>query len=140
MAELRRHLGKGLQYKVVKNTLARKAAEGTPVALAGEEYFKGPLGLAIGFDEPTQTVKLLVEFAGKNEKLKIQAGIVEGRLYGLGDLKGIAHLPSRHALMGMLAGAFSAPLGYMAGGLSATVVRFTNALNALRAKKETEAE
>ncbi len=140
MAELRRHLGKDLQYKVVKNTLARKAAEGTPVASAGEEYFKGPLGLAIGFDEPTQTVKLLVEFTGKNEKLKIQAGVVEGRLYGLGDLKSIAHLPSRQILMGMLAGAFSAPLGHMAGGLSATIGRFTNALNALRAKKETEAE
>lgn len=134
MGELRRHFGKGMQYKVVKTTIAKKASEGTPVEVAGD-YFKGQLGIAIGYDDSVTAARKVIEFAKKNEKLKLGVGVLDGRLVSSEDLKGIAALPPRQVLLSMLAGVLQAPIGKLAYGLSATVSRFSNAMNALKAKK-----
>lgn len=134
MAELRKHLGKNLKYRVVKNTIAEKAAKGTPVAPA-TGYFKGQLAVALSYDDPVGAVKRVTEFAARNKKLKLGVGIVEGRLCLTEDLKEIAVLPPRQVLLGILAGTFKAPLGKMACGLSATIGRLNIALNALEKRK-----
>lgn len=138
MAELRKHLGKSLQFKVAKNTLARKAAEGTPISVASGE-FKGQVGLAIGYDDPVLLVKKIIEYSKKNEKLGLGAGVIEGRLVSAGDLKRIAELPPKPVLLSMLAGVMQAPLSKLAGGLAQTVGKFGHALHALKSKKEAAA-
>ncbi len=135
LTELRRLLKKSsLDYSVVKNTLARIASKDTDVA-AAEKVFKGPIGIAIGYDDPVLVVKKVLEFAKTNEKIQVRGAIVEGRLCEPAEVKQIADLPPREVLLSMLAGAFQAPSSKMAGALSATVSSFAYALQALRSKK-----
>ena len=127
----------GISFKVVKNTLARKASEGTPMQCAGNT-FQGPVGLALGYEDPVTVAKGIMRYSAKNEKLKLVAAVVEGQLVDAAELKSIAALPPRPVLLSMMAGAFSAPLSKMAGALNATVSSLGHAFNALLAKKEKE--
>lgn len=123
-----------VEYRVVKNTLAKRAAGDTPVSVA-KDYFEGPTGVAIGFDDPVGVVKTVLDYAKTNEKLVVRCGVVEGSLVEGDALKSIAALPSRTVLLSMMAGVFAAPARKLAQGLNATVVRMAYALEALKSKK-----
>jgi len=124
----------GIEYKVVKNTLARLASDGTPME-AARDQFKGPVGVAMGFDDAAVVAKTVLDFSKKNVKLKVLGGVVDGSLYDASALKTIASLPSREVLLGMLAGTMNAPASKMARLMNSTVVQFAYALGALRDKK-----
>ena len=98
--ELRRQLREaGVTYTVVKNTLARKAAEGTPFAQAAE-HFKGVTALALAEGDPVQLSKAISKFAKDNpEVFTFKAGIVEGRVVALRDVEAIASLPPKEELI-----------------------------------------
>jgi len=133
--DLRRSLrGSDIEYKVVKNTLAKAAASNTSVSVANE-IFKGPIGIAIGYADPIQVAKKILEYSKRNNKLKVNGAVVEGKFCNAEDLKSIAELPPREVLLSMLAGVLQAPTGKMAGALAATVSSFAYALKALETKK-----
>lgn len=135
ITELRNSLrSAAFEYKVVKNTLARRAAEGTSVDVA-KDVLLGPLGVAIGYDDPVLLVKKVLEFGKTNEKLEIKGGVVEGSLCDVEQMKAISLLPPREVQLAMLAGVMNAPATKFAGLLSATVTRFAYALEALKNKK-----
>jgi len=98
--ELRRQLrDAGARYQVVKNTLARKAAEGTPFAQAAD-HFKGVTALALAEGDPVQLSKAISKFARENpEVFSFKAGVVEGRVIALRDVEAIATLPSKEELI-----------------------------------------
>ena len=98
--ELRRQLrDAGATYQVVKNTLARKAADGTPFAQA-EEYFKGVTALALAEGDPVQLSKAISKFVKDNpEVFSFKAGVVQGRVVALKDVEAIATLPSKEELI-----------------------------------------
>jgi len=123
-----------LEYKVVKNTLAKIAAEGTPVSTA-KDNFIGPVGIAIGFDDPVLLVKKVLEFNKTNDKLQITGGIIEGGVCTFDALKRISELPPREVQLSMLAGVLQAPAGKLARLLNATLARFVYAMEALKQKK-----
>jgi len=135
ITDLRRLLKKSsLEYGVVKNTLAKIAAKDTGVSVAAEA-FKGPIGVAIGYDDPVLVVKKVLEFSKGNDKLQIKGAVVEGRLCDAREIREIADLPSREVLLSMLAGVLQAPATKMARALNATVVSFAYALDAVSRKK-----
>jgi large subunit ribosomal protein L10 len=123
-----------LEYKVVKNTLAKIAAEGTPVSIA-RDNFTGPVGIAIGYDDPVLLVKKILEYNKANEKLQIKSGVIEGGVYSIDALKKISELPPREVQLSMLAGAMQAPASKFARLLNATLARFAYAMEALKQKK-----
>ena len=123
-----------LEYKVVKNTLAKIAAEGTP-ADAAKDSFAGPVGIAVGYDDPVLVVKKVLEFSKANDKLEIKGGIVEGGVCTPEQLKAISELPPREVQLSMLVGAMQSPLSKMAGLLNATLTQFMYAMEALKNKK-----
>lgn len=138
LSALRRLLRSGnMDYRIVKNTLARIASEDTPVSVA-KSAFRGPVAIAIGYKDPVMTAKKVIEFSKKNEKLKLSGGVIEGKLYDVNEVKAIANLPSREVLLSMIAGAFQAPSSKMAAALAATVSSFAYAMTALKAKKEAQ--
>jgi large subunit ribosomal protein L10 len=98
--ELRRQLREaGASYQVVKNTLARKAAEGTPFADANE-HFKGVTALALAEGDPVQLSKAISKFVKDNpDVFSFKAGVVEGRVVALKDVEAIATLPSKEELI-----------------------------------------
>ncbi|MEC4677076.1 MAG: 50S ribosomal protein L10 [Nitrospirota bacterium] len=123
-----------LEYSIVKNTLAKIAAQDTHVAGA-ENVFDGPVGIAIGYDDPALIMKKLLEFAKTNEKLKVKSAVVEGRFCERDEIKEISELPSREVMLSMLVGVLQSPLSMTAGALSATVRSFANAMEALKNQK-----
>jgi large subunit ribosomal protein L10 len=90
----------GAEYSVVKNTLARKAAEGTPYAAAAE-HFKGVTAIAVSKDkDPVTLSKAVAKFAKDNpEVFTFKAGVVEGKVVALRDIEAIASLPSKEVLI-----------------------------------------
>jgi large subunit ribosomal protein L10 len=124
-----------IEYRVVKNTLARIAADDTPVAGAKDKFI-GPVGIAISYDDPVVLSKKVIDFARGNDKFQITGGVVEGRIVDLDKLKEVANLPHRDVQLAMLVGAMSSPLSKMASLLQATIRKFGYALHALKNAKE----
>lgn len=124
-----------LEYKVVKNTLAKRAAEGTPVN-AAKEIFSGPIGIAIGYDDPVLVIKKVFEYRKTNEKLEIKGGVVEGGVYTPEQMKTISELPPREVLLATLVGAMQSPLSKLAGLLNSTLTQFMYAMESFKQKKE----
>jgi large subunit ribosomal protein L10 len=138
ISELRRLLKEsGAEYKVIKNTLIDIAAKGTPFESA-KESFIGPTGIAFGFDDSVEVVKKMLEYSGKNDKLKIKSGVIEGRLYSVDEIKAISKLPPKIVLLGMMAGAMQAPASKLAGVLNAVITQFAYAMEALKTKRTNE--
>ena len=98
--ELRNQLREaGVRYEVVKNTLARKAAEGTPFEQAAE-HFKGVTAIAIGEGDPVTLSKAISKFTKANpDVFTFKVGVVEGKVVALRDVEAIASLPSKEELI-----------------------------------------
>ena len=98
--ELRRQLREaGATYQVVKNTLARKAADGTPFAAAGD-HFKGVTALVLADGDPVQLSKAITKFVKDNpEVFSFKAGVVEGRVVALKDVEALATLPPKEVMI-----------------------------------------
>ena len=101
VTELRRKLREnGADYKVYKNTLTKRALDELNINM--DEYLAGPSAISFGTDE-LSIVKVINDFAKEHEALELKAGIVEGKVAGLEDLKRYAAIPSRDMLLTMLA-------------------------------------
>jgi large subunit ribosomal protein L10 len=98
--ELRNQLREaGIRYEVVKNTLARKAAEGTPFAQA-TDHFKGVTALALSEGDPVSLSKAISKFTKANpDVFSFKVGIVEGRVVNIGDLEALASMPPKEVLV-----------------------------------------
>ena len=102
--ELRKRLREaGVEYKVYKNTMMKRAFEGTDFA-ALDEYLEGPSALAVSKEDATAPARILYEFAKEAKQLEIKAGVVEGKAYNYDELSEIAKIPSREILLGRLFG------------------------------------
>ncbi|MDD3252751.1 MAG: 50S ribosomal protein L10 [Lachnospiraceae bacterium] len=99
----------GVSYKVYKNTMIKRAAEGTDFA-ALEPALEGPTAIAVSKDDATVAARILAEFAKKADKLEIKAGIVEGKYYDANGMQVIATIPSREVLLGRLLGSMQSPI------------------------------
>ncbi len=98
--ELRNQLREaGVTYSVVKNTLARKAAAGTPLEPAAD-HFKGVTAVALSSGDPVALSRAIAKFTKANAEIfSFKAGIVEGKVVALADVEAIASLPSREDLI-----------------------------------------
>jgi len=126
-----------IEYKVVKNTLARRAAEGTQLDSA-RDFISGPMGIAVGYDDPVLVVKKVLEFNKSNDKLEIRGGVIEGNTCTPAELKTISELPPREIQLSMLIGAMQSPVSKFAGLLNSTIAQFAYAMEALKRKRESE--
>lgn len=110
VTQLRKSLREaGIEFQVVKNTLARRAtAEAELTEL--DEHLTGPTAIAFSKDDVVAPAKILAEFAKKNEHLKVKAGVVEGKVVGYDQIKALAELPSREGLLSMLLSVLQAPM------------------------------
>ena len=133
---LRRKLQEvGVEYRVVKNTLLRLAAKGTDSACF-EEYLSGPTSITLVNDDPVAPAKALVEFAKKNDVFELKAGMLDGKLLAVEDIKALADLPSREELLAMMLGSMSAPATNFVGVLAAVPRTFVQVLAAIKDQKD----
>lgn len=101
VTELRKKLREnGADYKVYKNTLTKRALDELNINM--DEYLAGPSAVTFGTDE-LSIVKILNDFSKEHQALELKAGIIEGKVASLDDLKRYAAIPSRDMLLTMLA-------------------------------------
>lgn len=119
--DLRRKLREaGVEYKVVKNTLTRFAAN--EIGLTGmDEQLNGPTALAISTEDPVAPAKVIAEFAKSNECLKIKAGFLDGNVISLDEINTLAKTPSRDTLIAQIMGSLNAPVSNLVRTLQALV-------------------
>ena len=96
------------EYRVVKNTLAKIAAKGTPAENLSKS-FEGPTAIAYNSTDPVALAKALTAYAKTNPLFVFKAGMVEGRVVNIADLNAIASLPSKEELIAKLLFIINAP-------------------------------
>jgi large subunit ribosomal protein L10 len=132
---LRRKLraeGKGFyEYRVTKNTILRRAAEGSDVAHISA-HFKGPTAVAISYGDPVGLAKILVDYAKENEIFKLRGAVLDGRPLGQAEIATLATLPSLDALRGKLLGLLLAPASQLARLLAAPGAQLARVIEARR--------
>ena len=121
----------GVYLKVVRNTLAKRALEGTKFDCM-REGLAGPLLLAFSGEEPGSAAKVIRDFAKENEKLVVKLVAMEGRLLQVGDIERLATMPSLEQARAMLLGLMQAPLGKFVRVLAEPQAKFARVLAAKR--------
>ena len=118
--ELRNQLREaGVSYSVVKNTLARKAAVGTPLEQAAD-HFKGVTAIALSQSDPVGLSKAITKFTKAHSDIfSFKAGIVEGKVVALRDVEAIASLPPKEELISKVLFLLNAPAQRLATVLQA---------------------
>ena len=112
--ELRKQLREaGIIYKVCKNTMMKRAFEGTDFAGLAE-YLEGPSAMAVSKDDATAPARILCNFAKTADKLEVKAGVVEGKVYDENGVKALSAIPSREELLSKLLGSIQSPIANFA--------------------------
>ena len=136
VSDLRRRLRKaGVDYVVIKNTLAKRALKDASVA-GLDEHLHGSTALALTAKDPAAAAKVLTDFAKEFQKPSVKAAMVEGRAISPEQVKRLASLPPREQLLAELGAAMQAPLAGFAGALMALLSSFAGALEALKTQRE----
>lgn len=123
----------GMNFRVVKNTLLKRATDGAGVKM---DQVTGPLGVAFGYEDPVTAAKIVNKFTKDHAALEIVGGIYEEKTVDAEMIKRLAALPDREELLGRLIGSIGGPARNLAAGLSAIS---RNLVYALRAVKEQKA-
>ena len=134
MTDLRRRLRKaGVEYVVIKNTLALRAVNES--GLAGGRL-KGPTGIIVAKDA-LAGAKAITDFAKENDqKPAVKGGMFDGRAIDAEQVKALASMPSREQMLAELGAGLMAPLAQFAGAMNGLMYMMVGALEALRAQKE----
>lgn len=137
ITEFRSRLRKqGVEYVVVKNTLAQRALSGLDLPDIGA-FFSGPTGLVIGRDDAVAAAKVLTDFAREfGDRPGIKVGIVDGKSFDADQVRRLADMPPREVLLAQIAGGLQAPMARLAGGMSQLLAGFARAVDALRQQRE----
>ncbi len=136
MTELRRSArDAGIYLRVVRNTLARRAFQGTSFDCM-REGLVGQLILAFSRDEPGAAAKVVCDFAKKNDKLVVKLVVLEGKLLQPSDINMLASLPSKDQAISMLIGIMMAPVTTLARTLTEPHARLVLTVKALAEQKQ----
>ncbi|GKS14421.1 50S ribosomal protein L10 [Paenibacillus chitinolyticus] len=129
VTELRKQLREaGVEFQVLKNSMVRRATANAELTEL-DAHLTGPTAIAFSKDDVVAAAKILNNFAKKNESLSIKAGVVEGKVVDVTQIKALADLPSREGLLSMLLSVLQAP-----------VRNFALAVKAVAEKQESGAE
>jgi len=124
----------GVYLRVLKNSLARRAVQGTPFEKLAEQM-SGPLMYGIAQD-PVAGAKVLAEFAKTNEFFVIKGGAMPNSVMSAKDVAELAMLPSRDELLAKLMGTMQAPVAKLVRTMNEVPGKFARALAAVRDQKE----
>ncbi len=135
VTDLRKQLREaGVEYRVLKNTMTRLAAK--KAGIEGlDEILTGANALAFGMDDAVSPAKILVEFAKKNDKLEVKAGVLDNKVISVEDVKNLAEIPPRDVLLSMVLRGMQGPISGLANVLQGTIRNFVYVLDAIKEQK-----
>jgi large subunit ribosomal protein L10 len=108
----------GVDYKVLKNTLAKRAAKGTPLEVISDD-FTGPVAVAIGYEDVVAPAKILQDFIKNLESIKVRSAVVEGKKVDAKGVEALAKMPGLPELRAMLLGMLNQPAGKLVRTIAA---------------------
>ena len=134
MTELRRRLKRqGVEYVVIKNTLALRAVNESGLV---SQVLKGPTGVVISRD-PVTAAKLLTDFAKENDaRPSVKGGLLDGVSIDEAQVKKLASMPSREQMLADLGAGLQSPMAAFVGALNGLLYMFAGALDALKTQRE----
>jgi large subunit ribosomal protein L10 len=134
MTDLRRRFRRaGVEYIVIKNTLAIRAVNES--GLAGPEL-KGPTGIVFGKD-PVAAAKVLADFAREfDQKPSVKGGLLDGKVIESAQVRQLATLPSREQMLAELGAGLQSPMSAFLGAMNGVLMMFAGALDALKVQRE----
>lgn len=118
-----------VDYKIVKNTLAQRAAKGTPVEPLVEK-FVGPTALIMSYDDVVVPAKIIVDFAKDRENFAIRTAVVEGKVVDVNGIKALAKMPGLQELRGTIAAMIAQPATKLARMIGTPGQQLAQVLNA----------
>ncbi len=127
----------GVDYKVYKNTLMRFAFKDSGYE-DFNKYLIGPNAVAFGYDDPVEAAKITYNFSKDHEELEIKAGIVDGRIIDVEEVKSLASLPSKEVLIAQALSGLNAPITGFVNVLQGNIRNLVYALNAIKEKQEAQ--
>jgi large subunit ribosomal protein L10 len=134
--ELRREFRKaGVEYTVVKNTLAKKALERVTGYDRVYEKLIGPTGIAFSYDDAVAPAKIIKKFGEKTGKLKLKVAVLEKQVFDGSQLDQLSKLPTRGELMSGVIGSIHAPISGIVGAIGAVMRDLVNVIDAIEKKK-----
>ncbi len=134
--ELRRELRKsGIDYRVAKNTLIRKALEKIGGYDGVFEKLAGPTGVAFSYDDPAAPAKIIQKFAEKHKKLSLKVCVIEHEVYDGGRLDEIARIPSRTEVIAGILGSLQSPLAGVPSVVNAVMRELVSVIDEIGKKK-----
>ena len=134
--ELRREFRKSdVDYRVVKNTLARKALEQVSGYDGVFDKLVGPTAIAFGYDDPVAPARIIKKFREKNEKLNVKVCVLEKQVYDGKQLDRLAKLPSRGEIISGIMGSLQAPASGIVGTINAVMRDLVSVIDAIEKKK-----
>lgn len=125
----------GVYLRVVKNTLAKRAVQGTEFECMGDQMV-GPLMLAFSQEDPGAAARLISDFSKVNDKLIVKLIVLGGKLLDASDLKKLASLPNREQAISQLMAVIRAPLDKLAGTLNEVPTKFVRLMAAIKDQKD----
>lgn len=132
---LRRKLQKeGADYTVTKNTLAKLAVKGTEYEVL-TEVFKGPIALALGFQDEVSPAKIVAAFIKEAKKGEIVAAALDGKLLSANEAKALATLPSREEIYAKMLGCINSPASGIANTTNGVLTKLVRTMAAVRDAK-----
>jgi large subunit ribosomal protein L10 len=135
-SELRREFRKaGIEYTVVKNTLAKKALEQVTGYDRVFDKLVGPTGIAFSYDDAVAPAKIIKKFSEKSGKLKLKAAVLEKQVFDGSRLDELSKLPTRAELMSGILGSIHAPISGIVGAIGAVMRDLVNVVDAIEKKK-----
>ncbi|MDO5597707.1 MULTISPECIES: 50S ribosomal protein L10 [Acidaminococcus] len=127
----------GVKYMVAKNTFIRIAAK--EAGIEGlDSVLEHNTALAFSAEDPVAPAKILNDFSKDHEALELKAGVLDGKVIAVEEVKALAELPSREELLAKLVGSMQAPISGLVNVLQGTIRNFVYTLEAVRQKKEQE--
>lgn len=125
-----------VDYSVVKNTFAFIASQGTSFEKISKK-FKGPISVALSYDDVVAPAKVVSEFNKKhNNKLKVTTGIIEGKEVTPNEIQKVADLPPKEVLVAKMLATMQGPVRGFVGTLNGVLRNFVGVLRAVKDKKE----
>ncbi len=125
----------GVYLRVVKNTLAKRAVQGTEFECMGDQMV-GPLMLAFSQEDPGAAARLISDFSKANDKLIVKLIALGGKLLDASDLKKLASLPNREQAISQLMAVIRAPLDKLASTLNEVPTKFVRLMAAIKDQKD----
>lgn len=136
VTELRRKLrAASVDYQVVKNRLAKRAAEAAGIGQLGA-HLTGPTAIACAKDDPLAPAKIMQQFIDAGGKLTIKSGVFEGHLLSEEQIKELAQLPSKEQLLGKVVGGIQAPIFGLVWALNGMLRSLVGVLAAIEEERQ----